>query len=942
MQKMCFICEGNSVVMRNLLLVFFNFILTFNINSQVKFPSFVEKLSPTISTEKLLKKKYYLVHEKDWKSNKNETEVIRKLGENYYIITLKGVNELKKFKGQLFSINNDWKIHNQVTLLKKSKRTRIVVKVVDSQNFTKALDSQGIEVSVLRSYKNILLLEASSNDINKIANIFECTSISVRQTPQVESLPLEKVDLGVNQIFGIHNQFESSTGNGITISVKEELFDVEDIDLRNRVRLFGKEAEEVSSHATLMASIIGGAGNSTYNSVGIAKECLVSSSDFSGLLPDEDTHYKEHSIFIENHSYGTIIENFYGAEARAYDESSVAIPKLLHVFSSGNIGGATSSEGNYTGVEGYANLTGNFKQAKNALVVGSVNEVLQVNSFSSKGPAFDGRIKPELVAHGPEGTSDAAAIVSGVAALLQQKYKEQKLEYPSSELVKSILIAGADDVAQEGIDFRSGYGNVNALQSMQILEDSHYIQDEISSNLIKEYTIPISAATKQLRIALVWNDVPANVNDATTLVNDLDLEIQKDSDVWMPWVLDASPDTTSIEKLAVMGVDHTNNVELVSMTNPEEGTYTIRVKANSLETATQSFSIAYFVQEASVFTWEYPSKSDKLPAATDQIIRWTNTFDASVSKLEYAVDNGSWTEIASGVNTSFFKWNVPSVNGKVQLRAMINGTYYVSEPFIISEVIIPKIDFNCDENIQISWNAISEATEYEIKRLDSNFMNLYKTQNGTSILIPKSDLAIPYIEVTPVFSGESGVKGQTVNYTTQGVNCYYKNFLAFLTDTNTVDLRLNLSTLNKVAFVAFEKEVNGKIETVKEFNTPSSIELSTEDVNVVGGKSTYRVKIVLDDQTELYTDGIDIDFPFDATLSVYPNPVIASEGMFVYSKGNNLELQIVDVTGRILYTEQLRKIRQTVAIPEFRVGMLWVRILKDGNQLACKKILVIP
>jgi hypothetical protein len=38
-----------------------------------------------------------------------------------------------------------------------------------------------------------------------------------------------------------------------------------------------------------------------------------------------------------------------------------------------------------------------------------------------KGPAFDGRIKPEMVAFGIDGSSGAAALVSGVAILLQQQ-----------------------------------------------------------------------------------------------------------------------------------------------------------------------------------------------------------------------------------------------------------------------------------------------------------------------------------------------------------------------------------------------------------------------------------------------------------------------------------------------------------------------------------------
>ena len=83
-------------------------------------------------------------------------------------------------------------------------------------------------------------------------------------------------------------------------------------------------------------------------------------------------------------------------------------PTLLHVFLAGNQGTAKPSAGMYRDL-GFANLTGNFKQAKNVLIVSAVDSTMTVNSLNSRGPAYDGRVKPELVAHGQGGTSEAAA-----------------------------------------------------------------------------------------------------------------------------------------------------------------------------------------------------------------------------------------------------------------------------------------------------------------------------------------------------------------------------------------------------------------------------------------------------------------------------------------------------------------------------------------------------
>ncbi|WP_338898526.1 S8 family serine peptidase [Streptomyces sp. TG1A-60] len=99
-----------------------------------------------------------------------------------------------------------------------------------------------------------------------------------------------------------------------------------------------------------------------------------------------------------------------------------------------------------------------------------------VSYFSGRGPTGDGRRKPDLVAPGEDidgpipgegiaamhGTSQAAAHVSGAAAMLLARYREL-LGRP--ERVKQILCATATDLDRER-DFQ-GHGLVDVLRAMQ-------------------------------------------------------------------------------------------------------------------------------------------------------------------------------------------------------------------------------------------------------------------------------------------------------------------------------------------------------------------------------------------------------------------------------------------------------------------------------------------
>jgi len=101
-----------------------------------------------------------------------------------------------------------------------------------------------------------------------------------------------------------------------------------------------------------------------------------------------------------------------------------------------------------------------------------------VSYFSSRGPTADGRRKPDLLAPGEDidgpmpnskisamhGTSQAAAHVSGGAAMLIARYREL-LGRP--ERVKQILCTTATDLSRER-DFQ-GHGLIDVLRAMQSL-----------------------------------------------------------------------------------------------------------------------------------------------------------------------------------------------------------------------------------------------------------------------------------------------------------------------------------------------------------------------------------------------------------------------------------------------------------------------------------------
>ena len=195
-------------------------------------------------------------------------------------------------------------------------------------------------------------------------------------------------------------------------------------------------------------------------------------------------------MVITNNSYGIITDDcntfgVYDLVSRIMDLQTFQMPSLQHVFAAGN-------SGNYICapyVAGFSNVLGSYQTSKNTISVGNVDELGALFFNSSKGPVRDGRIKPEVVAQGmrvysttptnaygpSDGTSMAAPAISGGLALLYQRYRQLNAgANPKSGLMKTLICNGANDKGNAGPDFSYGFGFMNLLRSVRMLENNNY------------------------------------------------------------------------------------------------------------------------------------------------------------------------------------------------------------------------------------------------------------------------------------------------------------------------------------------------------------------------------------------------------------------------------------------------------------------------------------
>ncbi|HVR41096.1 MAG TPA: S8 family serine peptidase [Thermoanaerobaculia bacterium] len=242
--------------------------------------------------------------------------------------------------------------------------------------------------------------------------------------------------------------------------------------------------------------------------------------------------------------------------------------------------------------------------AKNSVAVGATDGSKNIASYSSRGPSRDGRVKPDLTSRGGigtlggqvvstlpnnsyggnQGTSMASPVVTGIAALFVEQWRKSfGGATPTPDVIKTTLIAGAEDRGNAGPDYTYGFGFIDAKAAVDLVRADANTGSRIRVATLAQgetVEIPLTVSTTQnLRVVLGWSDPEVlfleeeEVGDPA-IVNDLDVKvIDAGGNTVLPYVLDK----TSPNANASRGVNVVDNTEEVEIANAAPGTYRVVV-----------------------------------------------------------------------------------------------------------------------------------------------------------------------------------------------------------------------------------------------------------------------------------------------------------------------------------------------------------------------------
>jgi hypothetical protein len=611
----------------------------------------------------------------------------------------------------------------------------------------------GYEVVLTKSdYLNQGLAQVNmpAKNITAISNL---PFVAFLNTSHLESTVLNQRERG---LFGLTNLTSSEvagrnlSGLGTAVGIGDN---ANPLHLDNTRNVLNRNPSfTTNNHGRQVTGVVGGDGIIEERYKGVAPNSLLIVDYFDLVLTKSATYFTDFGMTVTNNSYFTGLTGCPGNSD--YNELSVYVdqqiynnPFLQHIFAAGNDGGRICSGYPIS----FATIKSGYQVGKNVLDVADYHVGTDVlNLSSSKGPVEDGRLKPELTASGVAvittssnngysqafGTSFSSPYVAGVWALLTERYKQLHANsLPKSALLKAALCNSADDRGNAGPDYSYGFGFVNSRRSVETIEGNRYSTGVLSTGGTSSQNIAVPANTKQVKVMLYWHDKEASPLASTALVNDLDLSVTDGVTNYLPWILNPSPAT--VNNPAVRGFDRINNIEQVTIDNPG-ASITINLSGFNVPNGPQEYFVVYeFLKDEIVL--EHPYGGERFAPGVEEIIKWNNKDNGTNTfTIELSIDDGAtWSVIDANVpaDQHRYRWygvpNTPTSKGKIRVTrngggasATSPGNFTILSPPALTATV------PCEGYVNLSWPAVTGATDYEVLQLnDGAFVSLGTTNN---------------------------------------------------------------------------------------------------------------------------------------------------------------------------------------------------------------------
>lgn len=677
------------------------------------------------------------------------------LGNNFYLYTF--ADSLLKSNTQYYYITPESKIASDIDINEPTQAIQILYsKSISPNAISSILFTLQATITAHYTDQNIVKLIIKTDKIKEIA-AYPFIYLLSKDYKQKNTLFYDAYIMNRLSVANSPAPFGYNlNGEGMKIGIWDDGIIAPHFNLEN-FRVFNIDKKYNSSpfynHPTYVAGAVAMNNNGNYYQKAAASKSQLFSWDYEDdIIAEIKNGIEQYQINVSNHSYNfgqTLCKSasgLYIPDASEIDKIAHTYKDVVHVVAVGNTAHLCAINDTF-----YSTDIG-YQGAKNTITVGYLYRDERLVETSGRGPTTDGRLKPELVTKGFEyratspsngftnvfGSSFAAPQIAGMAAVLQQYYKQQTGKMPPSSLVKATLCNTAKDLFYKGIDYATGFGRPDMGKALQNIENNRYIVDSVQHQQNKIHTFTLAEPQDYLAITVAWTDPASFPFQDTILVNDIDLKlITPNQDTILPWVLNP----TQYKQLATRGIDKLNNIEHITLENLTAGVYTILVSGTNIKTSKQEYAVTYHSLKNGLDV-VFPDGGEILDASTATNITWNQHGINDTLSVFYSIDSAqTWVFINKAhSNSPFLTWTVPAniatQNASIK---MVSSTFADSSDYFFT--IIPRLNSAnlnitpCDKSANLSWTAIPNAQYYTLYLFENEIWKKIDTTSNLSYFL---------------------------------------------------------------------------------------------------------------------------------------------------------------------------------------------------------------
>jgi hypothetical protein len=393
--------------------------------------------------------------------------------------------------------------------------------------------------------------------------------------------------------------------------------------------------------------------------------------------------------------------------------------------------------------------------------------------------------------------------------------------------------------------------------------------------------------------------------------------------------------------------------------------------SNAQNPSEYGLSDVFVISPTPVYTLTSPAGGEIINTYSPLTITWTveNPYSPA-NYLEFSADNGvNWEVIANGSsqgNSGSYEWTTPNVNSE-QCRIRITDSYampagdisgvFTVMPYPETPVCMVSVDSLTNHNVIIWEKPVSDLIADFLVYKETNETNVYEVIDTVSY--DEAPMATdyssnpamrPYRYKLGFRDSENrvfpaGEYHQTIHLTiSQGVNntwnLIWTPYVGFNYSSYNILRKSGSGNYEQIA------TLSSSFNSFTDFNAPSEGVAYMVSINRPGGCNSGSRSA---GYSEVYSNVASAGFVSvaedkKAKFSLYPVP---ADDYICVQFGDNakeiLSLQITDVTGRIIYSQEFNNAHlgqvNTINCSDYADGMYLLHVISAGN-IVTKKILV--